>query len=462
MVIKNGIIVNGSTCSQCDMRISEGIICEIKKEIVPEENEEVIHADGKYILPGGIDAHTHFDMWTGKLKTSDDFLTGTRAAVAGGTTTVIDFAECDEGQVLQNGLDEWHRKADGNAYCDYGFHMTVSDFDDTTKAQMQSMIEQGIRSFKAYTAYKDGIGVEDKALFQIMECVQELDGVLCVHCENGDVLEYLQKKLKERNASDIRNHPKSRPNLVEKEAVSRVIDMAAMTGATVYIVHTSTGEAEEVIRHAKEQNQSVYAETCPHYLILDDSLYELPEFESAKYVMSPPLRKKADQKWLWKGLKDGTIDTVSTDHCSFFYKGGKELGRDDFTKIPNGIPGVEQRMELMLHYGAKHGLSLSDIVRVTAENPAKIFGLYPQKGVLQEGSDADFILIEEEKPHVISAKTQKQHVDYTPYEGICVGKRMEQVFLRGTLVYDRGLFCAEKPGGKFLHRKKAVSACFSK
>lgn len=456
MIIKNGMIVNGSTVRQSDMRVREGIIYEIKDVIVPDEGEEVIDAEGKFILPGGIDAHTHFDMQAGDIKTSDDFETGTKAAVSGGTTTIIDFAECDGDETLPDGIREWHQKADGKSYCDYAFHMTVSKFDDTTKAQMQSVKEQGILSFKAYTAYKDGIGVEDKELFQIMECVRELGGVLCVHCENGEVLQYLQDQLKAKNPADIRNHPKSRPNLVEKESVSRVIDMAALTGATVYIVHTSTGEAEEEIKSAKDREQKVFAETCPHYLILDDALYGLAGFESAKYVMSPPLRKKADQEQLWQGLQDGTIDTVSTDHCSFCYEGDKELGRDDFTKIPNGIPGVEHRMELMLHFGAEQGMSLSDIVRVTAENPAKIFGLFPQKGVLQTGSDADFMIVEEHQPHTISAKTQKQFVDYTPYEGICVSRQISQVFLRGALVFDHGTCCALKPGGRFLHRKKVL------
>ena len=307
MLIKNGIIVTEDGRFEGGLRIRDGKITAVGTELEPEGEEEVLDAEGAYILPGGVDVHTHIDMPAGECMTSDDYLTGTRAAVMGGTTTVMDFPEYDEGETLMDGLNCWRKKSEGRAYCDYGFHMTVSGWDEGMKEQLVRMKEQGITSFKAYTAYQDGIGVYDEQLFGILQEMKELDTLLCVHCENGDVLRRLQRQLREENASDIRNHPKSRPNLTEKEAVSRVIDFAAMADVPVYIVHVSTKEAAEVIRQAKQRGQRVYAETCPQYLLLDESLYDLPGFESAKYVLSPPLRTKADQEALWKALADGSL-----------------------------------------------------------------------------------------------------------------------------------------------------------
>lgn len=453
MIIKGGTAVMEKEERRADIRIREGVIVEIGEDISPEEGEELIDARGCLVMPGGIDAHTHFDMPGPECRTSDDFFTGTRAAIMGGTTTILDFAEFQEREEMQDGLDLWHEKADGRSYCDFGFHMTVPEWKEGTEEQIHSMIRQGITSFKAYTAYQDSIGVSDKELYPLMECIRETGALLCVHCENGQVLEYLQKKYLKKNPYDIRNHSLSRPDLVEKEAVSRVIDFAAMTGARVYIVHVSTREAKQVIGRAKEQGLDIYGETCPQYLLLDESCYELPEFESAKYVLSPPLRKKDNQLPLWQGLREGVLDTVSTDHCSFFYKTHKFLGKEDFTRIPNGIPGVEHRMELMLHYGEQQEMSPGMIARVTAENPARIFGLYPRKGVIRVGSDGDIIIVKPDSPHMLSAGTQNQQVDYTPYEGFWVKKKIRTVVLRGQVVAEEGKLVQEKPGGRFLKRE---------
>lgn len=453
MIVRGGTAVMETGEKRADIRVKDGVIVEIEENISPEPEEESVDASGCMVLPGGIDAHTHFDMPAAECKTSDDFFTGTRAAILGGTTTIIDFAEFQKGERMQDGLDLWHEKADGRSYCDFGFHMTVPQWKEETGEEIRSMIRQGITSFKAYTAYQDDIGVQDKELYPMMECIRETGALLCVHCENGQVLEYLQKKYIKENPGDIRNHPRSRPDLVEKEAVSRVIDFAEMTGARVYIVHVSTGEAEQVIRRAKKRGLSVYGETCPQYLLLDESCYELSGFESAKYVLSPPLRKKDNQPALWQGLKERVLDTVSTDHCSFFYKEQKLLGNGNFTRIPNGIPGVEHRMELMLHYGEEQGMSPGMIARVTAENPARIFGLYPRKGVIGVGSDGDLVVVEPDSPHVISAKTQRQQADYTPYEGFWVKKKIRHVLLRGQAVVRDGRLVQRVPDGRFLIRE---------
>lgn len=450
MLIKNGIIIDGHGRTKKDIRLEEGQIAQIARNIEAKAAEEVIDAEGAYVLPGGVDVHTHLDMPAGACMTSDNYLSGTKAAVMGGTTTVMDFAEYDEGEFLKDGLERWHEKAGDRAYCDYSFHMTVSGWDGSMREQIEYIRKQGITSFKAYTAYQDGIGVNDAQLFRILQCMKQLGTLLCVHCENGPVLEALQADLRDQNVADIKNHPRSRPNLVEKEAVSRVIDLAAIVGVPVYIVHVSTKEAMEVIKQAKKRGQTVYAETCPQYLLLDESKYDLPGFESAKYVLSPPLRTQEDKEALWKALLEGIVDVVSTDHCSFRYAGQKDLGREDFTQIPNGMPGIEHRMELMLSYGSQRGMSLEEIVQVTAVRPAKIFGLYPRKGVIREGSDADIIVVREGCPHKISAAVQQQASDYTPYEGIEVIYQIQHVFVRGKHAMKDGIWNLEKPQGQFL------------
>lgn len=450
MLIKNGIIINEDGRFQGDIRLKAGNIVMIGTGLEPEGSEGILDAEGAYILPGGVDVHTHIDMPAGECMTSDDYFTGTKAAVMGGTTTVMDFPEYNEGETLQDGLNCWMKKAEGRSFCDYSFHMTVSGWDQNIQKELAHMKEQGVTSFKAYTAYQDSIGVYDAQLFQILQEMKKLGTLLCVHCENGDVLRCLQQKLREKNASDIQNHPKSRPNLTEKEAISRVIDFAAMADVPVYIVHVSTKEAAEVIRQAKQKGQKIYAETCPQYLLLDESRYGLPGFESAKYVLSPPLRTKEDQESLWQAIADGTIDVVSTDHCSFRFQGQKDLGKEDFTRIPNGIPGIETRMELMLEYGNRRGISLEKLVNLLCTEPAKIFGLYPAKGIIQVGSDADLIIVKENTPHKISIETLCQNVDYTPFEGFEITYQIQDVFIKGKYAKRKGKWVMENPEGKFL------------
>ena len=458
MLIKNGKIITAAEQFSADLRIGEdGRIAKIAPKLQAEPGEEVMDAAGMLIVPGGIDAHTHFDMPCGAIKTCDDFYTGTRAAVCGGTTTVIDFSEPEQGTDLENGLRRWHEKADGRSFCDYGFHMTVARFDAHLEAEIEDMIAHGVTSFKAYTAYKGDLGVDDRDMYRILELIHKHRGLLLIHCENGDMLDQRREELGAADPKNVANHPLSRPNAVEHDAVSRMLDMARLIGAEVYIVHTSTHEALREIGEAKKEGVGVFCETCPHYLLLTDEKLQMenyPEdgFEAAKYVCSPPLRKKADNEALWNGIREGVVDTVSTDHCAFNYQTQKMLGKDDFRNIPNGLPGVEDRVELMYSEAARNGVSLSRIAQLTAENPAKIFGIYPQKGVIAEGSDADLVLLSGE-PHTISVKTRKSAVDYDPYEGMVVDYKVQHVFLRGHQVVRNGEIANETPNGNFLLRK---------
>ena len=458
MLIKNGQIITANGTFQADLRIgADGRIAKIAASLAAEPGEEALDADGLLLVPGGIDAHTHFDMPCCDFKTCDDFYAGTRAAICGGTTTVIDFSEPEAGTNLQNGLRRWHEKADGRSFCDYGFHMTVARWDEKLEAELEDMIANGVTSFKAYTAYRGDLGVDDRDMYRILELVHKHHGLLMIHCENGDMLDQRREELGAKDPKNVAFHPLSRPNAVEHDAVSRMLDMARLIGAEVYIVHTSTHEALREIEEAKREGVGVFCETCPHYLLLTDEKLQMqnyPEdgFEAAKYVCSPPLRKRKDNEALWGGIRDGAVDTVSTDHCAFSYKTQKSLGRDDFRKIPNGMPGAENRIELMYSNAAREGVSLNRIAQLTAENPAKIFGLYPQKGVIAEGSDADLVLLARE-PHVISAAAQKSAVDYNPYEGTVVDYKVQHVFLRGHQVVRDGEIAEEAPAGNFLLRK---------
>ena len=452
MLLKNGTVVTGAGCLCQDIRIKGETIAQVGENLQPYEGEEVMDISGCLAVPGGIDGHTHFDMPCGEIKTSDDFYSGTKAAAAGGTTTVIDFSEPEHGASLQSGLDQWHEMADGKSFTDYSFHMTLARYDENIEKEICSMVEQGVTSFKAYTAYKGDLGVEDRDMYRLLSLTARHGGMLMVHCENGDILDVRREELGRERPEDISKHPLSRPNEVEHEAVSRMLDMARLLEAPVYIVHTSTRQALEEIRKAKGEGVKAFCETCPQYLFLTEEKYHLPGFESAKYVCSPPLRSREDGNALWEGIKDGMVDTLSTDHCSFFYEGQKDLGRKDFRKIPNGMPGVENRLELLYSSAEEKGLSYSDIARLTAEEPAKIFGLYPKKGVIQPGSDADLTVIWPDAPHTISAKTQVQKVDYSPYEGITVSHKIRHVFLRGHRIIEDGRFTDEDPAGRYVLR----------
>lgn len=427
-VIKNGQLVSGNDRYKADLLIEGERIQAIGDNL---QGDITIDAAGCLVFPGFIDGHTHLDMPVSGTVTADDFASGSTAALAGGTTMLIDFATQDKGDTLAHALDVWHSRADGNCSCDYGFHMAITDWNERTRMELHEMEAAGVTSFKCYYAY-DALMVNDREMYEILCEMKKIGGILGVHCENGPVLESLRKRALKDGHTGPEWHPKTRPDIVEGEAVGRFLRIAELADAPAWVVHLSTEDGLKEIRMARERGQKVYVESCPQYLTFNESVYEKPDFEAAKYVCSPPLRSLQDQYCLWKALELGEIDILSTDHCSFDFKGQKELGREDFTKIPNGMPGIEHRPTVMYTTAVASGrISASVLCRMLAEEPARMFGLYPQKGVLAVGSDADIVIYDPNLNTVLSAKTQYQNCDYTPYEGFQTAGSVRDVFLRG-------------------------------
>ena len=406
ILIQNGILVLPTGPIQADLRVAGGRIAELGPGLAPGASR-VIDAQERLVFPGFIDTHTHFEMNKGfPNETADDWYTGTRAALAGGTTTVLDFAEPERGATLASALETWHGRADGAACCNYGFHMTVKDWSPSIRSELREMTAAGVTSYKVYLAY-DNLRLSDAAAYEVVKAVGAEGGVVGCHCENGDlVTEGIRAQQAAGNLSPAA-HPLSRPPAVEAEAVGRWLTIAELAGCPVNIVHLSTLRGLEAVRAARTRGQRLYVETCPQYLLLDERSYRLPGFESAKFVLSPPLRAQENCAALWDALEAGEIDTIGTDHCSFRFHGAKELGREDFSKIPNGIPGVEHRPSLMYTYGVAAGrITAVDMARLLAENPARLFGMYPQKGVLAVGSDADLVIFDPNDTGRIPAETQ--------------------------------------------------------
>ena len=447
MLIQGGTLVLEDGVRQGDIRLEGERIVQVGGSMSPLPGEDVEDARGCWVVPGGVDAHTHFDMPAGAFHTADDFDTGTRAALLGGTTTVADFAECEGDAPLETGFSRWREKADGKTWCDYALHMTVSHWEEDMAEQMADMAARGVSAFKVYTAYQDDIGVDDRALYQIFRAAAALGAVVCVHCENGPVLEVLQGELDPRKMA---SHAASRPNLVEAEAVAKVLCFAALTGARAYIVHLSTAQGLAAVKAARAEGVRVTAETCPQYLLLDGARYGGEAAEAAKYILSPPLRSGDDLRALWDGLLGGDIQTVATDHCAFTLA-QKRAHLEDYRRIPNGIPGVENRMGLLYTCGRQRGLELPGIAALTATNPARALGLYPRKGCLRVGSDGDIAVLEPGAAWIITAAGQAQTVDYTPYEGMRTEVSIRSVYLRGKRLVRDGRLAAERPGGRFLN-----------
>ncbi|MFQ8758929.1 MAG: dihydropyrimidinase [Intestinimonas sp.] len=455
ILIQNGILVLPTGPIQADLRVAGGRIAELGPGLAPGASR-VIDAQERLVFPGFIDTHTHFEMNKGfPNETADDWYTGTRAALAGGTTTVLDFAEPERGATLASALETWHGRADGAACCNYGFHMTVKDWSPSIRSELREMTAAGVTSYKVYLAY-DNLRLSDAAAYEVVKAVGAEGGVVGCHCENGDlVTEGIRAQQAAGNLSPAA-HPLSRPPAVEAEAVGRWLTIAELAGCPVNIVHLSTLRGLEAVRAARTRGQRLYVETCPQYLLLDERSYRLPGFESAKFVLSPPLRAQENCAALWDALEAGEIDTIGTDHCSFRFHGAKELGREDFSKIPNGIPGVEHRPSLMYTYGVAAGrITAVDMARLLAENPARLFGMYPQKGVLAVGSDADLVIFDPNDTGRITAETQYQNVDYTPYEGMSApragGHRPPggEVAVEGgrVLLERRGRYVSRGPSG---------------
>jgi dihydropyrimidinase len=415
--------------------------------------DRVIDAGGKYVLPGGIDVHTHLDMPFGGTTSADDFETGTIAAAFGGTTTVVDFAIQYRGQTLHHAMETWMKKAEGKAAIDYGFHMIVTELNDQVEQEMDALVRQGVTSFKLFMAYPGVFMLDDASIFRALLRTGKNGGTICMHAENGGVIDVLVQKALAEGKTAPKYHALTRPARAEAEATHRAIALAEIADVPIYIVHLSAAEALEMVTEARDRGLPAYAETCPQYLFLSYDNYEEPGFDGAKYVMSPPLRGKETQEKLWRGLAFNDLHAISTDHCPFCMKEQKTLGKDDFSKIPNGAPGIETRMSLVYDGGVRQGrISLNRFVELTSTSPAKIFGLFPRKGTIAPGSDADIVIFDPEKRMTLSAKTLHMNVDYNPYEGREVTGVTDTVISRGRVLIDGGKFTGRAGGGSFLKR----------
>jgi len=453
LLITNGRIVTADEDFVGDVFIEGETISVIGKHLNLKA-DRVIDASGKLVMPGGIDPHVHLDMPFMGTYSSDDYATGTAAALHGGTTMVIDFVLQTQGKSLRDALVEWRGRSDGKACCDYSFHMAVTDFNENTKAEIASMVnDEGITSFKTFMAYKGSLMIDDRQMVGLMEEVKRHGGMVSVHATNGDLIDYLVTKHRAEGKLAPIYHYLSQPEITESEASGRFVDMAWYTGVPSYIVHLTCEGALNQIRRAAQRNQKVYAETCTQYLLLDASLYE-QDFEGAKWVMSPPLREKKDQKALWGGLDQGSIQVVATDHCPFTWE-QKQMGKDDFSKIPNGHPGIENRMELLFSEGVHTGkISVNKFVEVTSTNAAKIFGMFPKKGCVAVGSDADLIIFDPDEEHTMSAESHHMNVDYSAYEGWKTKGKTKTVLMRGTVAVEDGELKVKPGYGAYVKRNK--------
>jgi len=384
--------------------------------------------------------------------TADNFDTGTKAALAGGTTMIIDFATQYQGESLEKALENWHKKADGNASCDYSFHLAISDWNPAVSKELEKIIDDGVTSFKLYMTY-DEMYLIDKRIYQVLKRLKEAGGIAGVHCENKGIIEALVEEEKAKGNFTVNAHKKTRPAAVEAEAISRLLKIADLADTPVIVVHLSSGAGYQEVKYARERGQEVYLETCPQYLLFDESVYDLPGFEGSKYVIAPTIKKQTDSNRLWNALRKDQIQTVSTDHCSFT-TGQKAAGKDDFTKIPGGMPGVEARPALMYSFGVlEHDLKLEQMCRLLSENPAKLYGAYPQKGTIAPGSDGDIVVWNPDARWTMSVENQVANVDYCPFEGIEVKGKAELVFLKGRLAAEDGHVVLEKTGS-FVPRKR--------
>ncbi|MED3623579.1 dihydropyrimidinase [Neobacillus thermocopriae] len=454
-IIKNGTIVTATDTFEAELLIEDGKITQIGSNL-SAVGAEIIDAKGCLVFPGGIDPHTHLDMPFGGTVTKDDFESGTIAAAFGGTTTVIDFCLTNKGEPLKKAIQTWHEKAKDKAVIDYGFHLMISEINDNVLKELPQVIEEeGITSFKVFMAYKNVFQADDETLFKTLVTAKELGALVMVHAENGDVIDYLTKKALEEGKTDPIYHALTRPPELEGEATGRAAHFTGLANSQLYVVHVSCAEAAEKIAEARKKGYDVWGETCPQYLVLDQSYLEKPNFEGAKYVWSPPLREKWNQDVLWNALRTGLLQTLGSDQCSFDFKGQKELGRGDFTKIPNGGPIIEDRLTILFSEGVKKGrISLNQFVDITSTRIAKLFGLFPKKGTIAVGADADLVIFDPNIERVISAETHHMAVDYNAFEGMKVTGEPVSVLVRGEFVVRDKQFVGKPGSGQYLKRAK--------
>lgn len=456
-LIKNGTIVTAGDTYKADLLIEGSEISKIGKRL-KDKADNVIDAKGQYIIPGGIDVHTHLDMPFGGTVSNDDFDTGHKAAAFGGTTTHIDFCIQGKRQSFKKALEGWHKKAEGKASIDYGFHLAITDLNKNAMAELPDLPKMGVSSIKLFMAYKNVLMVDDETMFKAMRIAADSGILTMVHAENGDVIDVLVKEALEENHTDPIWHALTRPHYAEAEATGRAIAMAGMANAPLYVVHMTCESSVDQLRLGQKRGLPVHGETCTQYFFTTERDLAKPSFEGAKYVCSPPMRTREDQRALWDAVEDGTLEVISTDHCVFKMKGQKDLGKGDFSKIPNGVPGIEDRMMMLYSEGVRKGrITLNQWVELTATNPAKLFGLYPNKGTVTVGTDADLVIWNPKAKKTISAKTHHMNVDYNLYEGRTVTGVPSKVFNRGEMIVDGEKWLGRNGRGKFLKRDKVFA-----
>lgn len=454
-LIKNGRVVTAVDDYHADIFIDDETVTTIGKTL-DMDVDVTIDAAGKLVLPGGIDPHTHMELPFGGTFASDDFFTGTRAAAFGGTTTIIDFAVQTKGETMTSGVDAWHAKAEGKTAIDYGFHLITTEFEDGDEREMYKLMDEGITSFKLFMAYPGVFLADDATIFRAMSAAGKRGGLICMHAENGIVINEIIKRFLADGRTAPKYHALTRPTIAEAEGVHRAIAIAEMAESPVYIVHLSCTDALNQVRQARDRGIPAFAETCPQYLFHSIDDYG-DGWEGAKYVMTPPLREKHNQAELWKGLKMDDLQVISTDHCPFCMKEQKELGKDDFSKIPNGAPGVENRMNLIYNGGVvENRISLNRFVELTSTAAAKMFGLFPKKGTIAVGSDADIVIFDPDTEHTFGVEAEHMRVDYSSYEGWRVKGKVETVLSRGRVVIENGEHKGKAGDGQFLKRGECV------
>ncbi len=454
-LFKNGTVVSGRGTRRADVLVEDEKILQVGRNLC-DPLARVVDVTGKLLMPGFIDAHTHFDLDVCNTTTIDDFDSGTKSAIRGGTTTIVDFACPNKGESLHHGLELWHKKADGKCWCDYGFHMTIDDWNEEIEKEIDDMYAAGISSFKMYMTYP-AMMIGDEAMYKALKKLKEKGGICGVHCENSGVINALIAEKKDAGQMGVSSHPETRPDFLEAEAVSRLLRIAQAVDIPVVIVHLTNAATLAEVTAARRRGQKVYVETCPQYLVLDDSVYYNEDYtRAARYVCAPPIRKAEDCRALWAGLRKGDIQTISTDHCAFTLE-QKDAGRGDFTKIPGGLPGVEARGELVYSFGvATRKISLATMCKALSENPAKLYGMFPRKGIIAPGADADIVVYDPQADHILRAEDMVSRAGYTPYEGFVTRGCVSQVWLRGNLMVENGHVIGQQMGRYMVRGKNML------